>query len=69
MKLNRFSFIVYMLLSIIIVQNTFIIADMERGFNATGGEVFILALPIMIIHWRLQTIKKSKQSKRKHRIQ
>lgn len=66
MKLNRFEFVILFVLSLIVVQNQFILADMERGFNATGGEVFILALPMTLIYFRLQTVKKSKQSKKKH---
>ncbi len=69
MKINKFEFVVLMILSLIIVHNTFILADMERGFNATGGEVFSIALPMLIIYWRLKTVQKQKQSKRKHHIQ
>ncbi len=66
MKIKRFEFLVLFVLSVLIVQNSFILADMERGFDATGGEVFTLALPMMIIYWRLKTILK--QSKKKRHI-
>lgn len=60
MRINRLEFVILMLLSVFMVKNTFILADMERGFNATGGEIFSLLIPAWVIFTRLKTIKKEK---------
>lgn len=63
MKLNRFWFGFLLGLMPFIIQNAFMLADLERGFNATGGEVFMIALPLLIFKWRLWTVE---QNKKKH---
>lgn len=63
MKLNRFWFGFLLGLTPFIIQNAFMLADLERGFNATGGEVFTIALPLLIFKWRLWTVE---QNKKKH---
>ena len=49
--------------SIFLVIFAFELADLTRGYCATGGEVFTIALPLLIFKWRLWTVE---QNKKKH---
>lgn len=61
MKLNRFLFGFLLGLTPLIIQKAFMLADLERGFNATGGEVFTIALPLLIVQWRLWTVEQNRK--------
>ena len=50
-KLNNFWFGAILTLSIVFVVSCFSYADEVRGFNSTGTEVFMIALPLWIV-WR-----------------
>ena len=65
MKLNRFWCGFLLGLTPFIIQNAFMLADLERGFNATGGEVFTIALPLLIFKWRLWTVEQNKKHSQK----
>ena len=52
-----------LIFAIFFVAFCFKYADNVRGYNATGGEVFTIALPLLILKWRLWTVE---QNKKKH---
>ena len=64
-KLNNFWFGVILTLSILFVMWCFDYADNFRGYNSTGGEVFMIALPLWIVWKKIsdmgQKIQKVKQ--------
>lgn len=41
--------IALLVLSIALVVSLFTLGDIARGYNATGGEIFSLALPLWVI--------------------
>lgn len=45
-----------MIVCILISPAVFHLADMERGYNATGGEIFIFLLPILA-KWVMDMVK------------
>ena len=53
-KLNSFWLGVVLTLSIVFVVYCFEYADITRGYEATGGEVFMLALPLTIVWLKLR---------------
>ena len=64
-KLNNFWFGVILILSILVVMWCFDYADNFRGYNSTGGEVFMIALPLYVVWMKIsdmgQKIQKLKQ--------
>ena len=72
-NLNNFWFGVILTLSILAVIWCFDYADNWRGYNSTGGEVFMIALPLYIV-WKklttmgqeIQRLKRQNNMKRKH---
>ena len=65
MKLSAFWFGFLLCLSIVIIPVAFILGDAERGYNALGGEAFTLALPFLVLQWRIWTVEQIKRNKRK----
>ena len=47
------GFIICLILSFIIIIIGFELADAHRGYNAIGGEVFMLALPLLMIYGKI----------------
>ena len=74
MKLNKlglyrpFWFGLLLGMSIMLVPIVFAYADTVRGYNALGGEVFIIALPLSVIAWRAWSVDQLKKL-RKYRAQ
>lgn len=64
MKINRFWFGVLLALSIMIIPLAFQIGDIERGFDALGGEIFAVALPFLVIRWREWSIEKALEERK-----
>ena len=68
-KLNIFWFGFALTLSILAVKWCFEYADSVRGYNSTGGEVFMIALPLYVV-WKkisdmgrkIQNVKQYNQS-------
>ena len=67
MKINRFWFAVFLTVSIFVIAAVFALGDLERGYDALGGEVFVLALPFLVIRWREWSIKKALEERNKKR--
>ena len=65
MKLNVFWFVFLFILSIMLIPLIFQVADFERGYNATGGEVFMIALPYLVLKWRTWSVEQTKKEKMK----
>jgi hypothetical protein len=65
MKINRFWFAVFLTASIFIIAAAFNLGDLERGYDALGGEVFTLALPFLVIRWREWSIEKALEERNK----
>jgi hypothetical protein len=63
MKLNVFWFVFLFILSIMLIPLIFQVADLERGYNATGGEVFTIALPYLVLKWRIWTVEQIEKEK------
>ena len=67
--INNLLFISVLGLSVLGVAYAFEYADSFRGYNATGSEVFLIALPIYIALLKLNSLfkragrKKSRQNK------
>lgn len=66
---NNCIFWVSLILSLVAVVVCFRTADSVRGYNAIGGEVFMLALPLMIVKEKvsalgqeIEKLKKQNQS-------
>lgn len=64
-KLNNFWFGFLLALSISVSVFLFILADNLREIPATGGEVFTIALPFLILKWRMWTIEQGKKKRQK----
>jgi hypothetical protein len=60
MKLSKFWYCVLLILSLWIAVKAFDYADYERGYDATGGEVFMIALPLSVVYWRRKTVEQEK---------
>lgn len=58
-KLNDFWFGFLLALSIVAVVWCFEYADSFRGYNSTGGEVFMMALPMLITQWKLKSVEQN----------
>lgn len=43
--------------SIMAIPLAFAAGDIERGYNATGAEVFTIALPFLVVAWRAWSMK------------
>ena len=65
MKINRFWFAIFLTVSIFVIAAVFALGDLERGYDALGGEVFVLALPFLVIRWREWSIKKALEERNK----
>ena len=64
-KLNDFWFGVLLTLSIFVVAYSFKYADAQRMTNSEiGGEVFTIALPLLIAKWKLWTVEQGKKANR-----
>ena len=61
---NNFWFGLLLGVSVMLIPLSFLYADLERGYNATGGEVFMIALPILVMWWRRWSIKQIRAAKR-----
>lgn len=59
-KTGGFWFGVALILSILFCIWCFEYADNFRGYNSTGGEVFMLALPLMIVQNKLKMVGQNK---------
>lgn len=68
MKLNVFWFVFLFILSIMLIPLFFQVADLERGYNATGGEVFMIALPYLVLKWRVWTVEQTKKTRATKRL-
>ena len=65
-KLNNFTFGVTITLSILLCCKCFQYAAGERPTqNIIGGEVFTLALPLLIIKWKMWTVEQEKKKQQK----
>ena len=64
MKISGFWFGVLFAFSIVLIAVTFALGDFERGYDALGGEVFTLALPLLVIKWREWSIEKELQERK-----
>ena len=66
---NKFWFGAFLTIAILLVVRCFEYADAVRGYNGTGGEVFMIALPLYIV-WKkisemgrkIQRLKRYNQS-------
>lgn len=69
-KLNDFWFGVLFCASICLVCYCFIIANAQRESVTVGGEVFTIALPLLVAKWKLHTVEQEKSQCRKtiHRL-
>lgn len=68
-RLNDFWFGVLLSISILLTCYCFVIAKEQRESIKVGGEVFMIALPLLIVKWKMHTaeqekIKKEKQYKK-----
>ena len=54
--MKKFAFYVLLSLSLLVVCCAFDYADAVRGYNATGGEVFTIILPLMVIWSKMETM-------------
>lgn len=67
-KLRDFWFLSLIVASFAVVAVSFHAADIQRGYDSFGGEVFTLSLPILILNWWMsfsETPKKEKAKVRK----
>lgn len=56
-KIKKCCWLIFIGLCIGITPYMFYLADLERGYNATGGEIFIPLLPLLV--WAIKdSIKK-----------
>lgn len=54
--------------SLFVVVWAFNYADVERGYNSTGSEVFTIALPFLIVTLKMWTVEQTKNRKRKKNL-
>ena len=54
-------------LSIVLIAWSFEVADAVRGYNATGSEVFMIALPLMLIS-RMLSMAERNEKKLKNQL-
>ena len=45
-----------------VIEHVFEYAFLQRGYEAIGGEFFVLALPFLIIYWRISTVQKQNKN-------
>ena len=58
-KIKQVCWWIFIGLFLGITPYIFTIADMERGYNATGGEIFVLLIPFLV--WAIKdSIKEMK---------
>jgi len=60
---SKFLFGLFLGISLMSIPLSFAYADLERGYNAVGGEVFTTALPIFVLWWRAWSVKQLKREK------
>jgi hypothetical protein len=65
--LNNFWFGFLLAASVAIIPICFMYADAHRGYDSTGGEVFMIALPFLLWKWRRWAVEQKKQSVQHHR--
>jgi hypothetical protein len=68
-RLNNFWFGVLLVLSVLIVIWAFDYARDVRGYGAIGGEVFTIALPLLIVRWKLWTVEQEYKERLQQLIQ
>lgn len=65
-KLNDFGFGVLVTVSIFICCLCFSFATSDRNADiAIGGEIFTIALPLLIIRWKMWTVEQEKKQQQK----
>ena len=64
-KLNNIWFSILMAFSFLVAFSSFYLADIERGYDSLGGEVFTLSLPILILNWWISSLETPKKEKEK----
>lgn len=71
MKINKFWFGFLLAFSIMLIPLAFLYADTQRVCNSIGGEVFMVALPFLVLKWRewtVEQIRKEKIKRYMHRL-
>lgn len=61
-KLKSFLFVSSLMLSILLVVWCFNYADSVRGYNALGGEIFTIMLPLWIVTNKINALKQNKRN-------
>ena len=56
-KLNVFLFVASLILSILLVVWCFDYADSVRGYNALGGEIFTIMLPLWMVTNKIKEMR------------
>lgn len=67
MKLSEFWFGFLLAVSVIAIGFAFVVAHAERGSDALGGEVFLLALPLILTKWRAWSAEQERKRRRRLR--
>lgn len=68
MKLNGFLFGLLMGAALMLIPFAFYASHMTRGYDAIGGEVFTIALPVIILWLRAEQVKHVKQNLREKQL-
>ena len=68
MRLNKFWFGFLLSSSIWMTIITYKYADSFRGYNATGGEFFLLLIPVLIVLWRDWSIEQKYNKNKKNEV-
>lgn len=61
-KISGFLFVASLILSILFVFWCFNYADSVRGYNALGGEIFTIMLPLWIVTNKISALKQNKRN-------
>lgn len=61
MKLNNIWFGFILALAMLWVGRSFATAYASRGYLAIGGEVFTIALPMLIVHLKLRSVERERE--------
>jgi hypothetical protein len=67
MRLSKFWYGFFLATSLFVVVWSFVAANSFRGNGYVGGEVFMVALPLMVIQWRDWTVEQEKKERRMRR--
>ena len=67
--LNRFWFGFLLSSSIWLTIITYKYSDAFRGYNATGGEFFLLLIPVLIVLWRDWSIEQKYNKNTKNEVE